>query len=202
MRCKGPSYSKFFPMKLPCFRVRHLPMCQSLARDSASGPSSPRGTGTGAEPLATVFLLEASRFPLHSRAPALGRGANACTKGFSPDGASDSKCQWPQGRQIGSDSSDGSRSPKMLGGFVSQQFWKRGSSPQGKPPFPETEIQTSLDQGKPFQPHPFLASLHLEVKCFGSRGSPRHPREAAIRGRTACGMISDSIGVPSPFSPE
>lgn len=65
-----------------------------------------------------VFLLEARRLPLHSRAPDLGHGASPCTKGLSPDGASDSICQGPLGSQIGSDSSDGSRSPKMLGGMI------------------------------------------------------------------------------------
>lgn len=45
-------------------------------------------------------------------------------------------------------------------------------------------------------------SPHLEVNFFVSCGNLTTPKEAAVWGGTACGMISDSIGVPAPFSPE
>lgn len=78
--------------------------------------------------------------------------------------------------------SDWPRSPEILGGLLFQQFRKRGSSPYGEPPSPETEVQTTLEQGKQCQPHPFLASPHLEVNSFGCQRNLWHPKEAAVWG--------------------
>lgn len=66
MKCKGPGHSKF-PRKITVLHVHHLPVPHSPARQSASVTVSLRGTGIWAEPFATVSLVEASRFYLHSQ---------------------------------------------------------------------------------------------------------------------------------------
>lgn len=151
-------------------------------------------------PFATVSLLEASGFHLQGQSPAFGHGADSCTKLLTLNRASCIEHKRPQYSPVSK--SNQSRSAKILGRLLFQQFWKKGSFPQGELPSPETEVQTTLEQGKQFQPPPFLASPHLEVNSFGSCGSPRHPKESAVWGHAACSMISHSIGIPSSFSPE
>lgn len=169
-----------FSHKITMLHVCHLPMPQSPARDSASVTISLRGTGTWTEPLAAVSLLEASGFPPHSHSLTFGPGADSWTKVLTRDWASCRQYKWPQHSPMSK--SDWPRSPEILGGLLFQQFRKRGSSPYGEPPSLETEVQTTLEQGKQCQPHPFLASPHLEVNSFGCQRNLWHPKEAAVWG--------------------
>lgn len=160
----------------------HLPTPQSPARDSASVTVRLRGTETWAEPLATVSFLEVSGFPLHIRPRLLVLGLTLALSCLlliehyvaSVSGHNIVQCQsqiGPGTQRCWGDccSSNSGRGAPLLGG--------------GAPPS-ETEVQTTLEQGRQCQPHPSLASPHLEVNSFGSRGNCQHPKEVAVCGCT------------------
>lgn len=87
------------------------------------------------------------------------------------------------------------------GGLLFPQFWKRGSSPQGQPPSPETEVQGPWDKADNASvPSSWLLPILRPIPLAqgGIRSAPRKQ----LPGDTGLRLISHSRGVLSPFSPE
>lgn len=179
----------------------HLPVPQSPARDSACVTVSLRGTETWAAPLATVSFLEVSGFPLHVRPGLLVLGLTlALTRLLliEPYAASVSshnivQCQ----SQIGSGtqrcwrdccSSNSGRGAPLLGG--------RGHHLQKQKSRPPWSKADNAGLVPPWL-LPILRSIPL---ALGEIASPLR-KQLSVEAQI-CGIISDSIGVPSPFSLE
>lgn len=141
----------------------HLLMPQCPVRGLASVTISLRGTGTWAEPLAMISLLEDSRFHLHSQFPAFGPTANSCTKVLTPDWTD--PVANPSGHSLSGVKVRLVQEPKDFGETLVSVL-KEDLSPQGEPPHWEQATSLSLIPS---------ASPHLEANSSGSRENPRHP---------------------------
>lgn len=157
MKCRGPGHLKFSPQNY----------CAScLPPAHASKPSQglslchyqPEGHRDGAEPCATVSLLEAS-----SHSQSLTLGANSYTKVLTPDRASCSQYKWPQLESIVKVSL--AQDPQEVGVTIVPVILEEGLLSSGG--------AAIFRNSSPVHPaSPLLATPHLEGDYFGSGRNP------------------------------